>query len=212
MSAGTGDGPDAAHPPVEAEGLHEGLAWSGGILEDADAEGGRFVDCGLSSLVLAGGSFKRTSWRGGRWSAVRLLGVGLARSQWLDVDLQGCALSGAELFGAQLRRVRFTGGLLDTVNLRGAVLTDVVFEDCALRDVDLGGARLTRVRLPGCRTERLDLTKAVLMDVDLRRAEIGIARGFDRLGGAVVDTGQLLDLAPALAAHLGIDVRAPGDD
>jgi uncharacterized protein YjbI with pentapeptide repeats len=107
--------------------------------------------------------------------------------------------------------VRFTGGLLDVVNLRGAVLEDVVFEDCRLREVDLGGARLTRVSFPGCRLERLDLTKATLSAVDLRGAELDVARGLDRLGGAILDIGQVLDLAPALAAQLGIDVRRPDD-
>jgi uncharacterized protein YjbI with pentapeptide repeats len=99
--------------------------------------------------------------------------------------------------------------MFDAVNLRGAALEDVVFEDCVLRDVDLAGARLTRVSLVGCRTERLDLTKATLAEVDLRGAEVGIARGLDRLGGAILDIGQVLELAPTLAAHLGIDVRYP---
>jgi hypothetical protein len=49
--------------------------------------------------------------------------------------------------------------------------------------------------------------KATLTEVDLRGAEVDIARGFDRLAGAVVDVGQLMTLAPALAAHLGLDVR-----
>jgi len=96
------------------------------------------------------------------------------------------------------------------LNLRGAVLTDVVFDGVVLRDVDLGAAKLTRVRFPGCRFERLDLTKAVLSGVDLRGATLDITRGVDRLGGAILDVGQLLDLAPALAGHLGIDVRPIG--
>ncbi len=99
--------------------------------------------------------------------------------------------------------------MLDAVNLRGAVLEDVTFEDCVLRDVDLGGARLSRVRFAGCRIERLDLSSATLSRVDLRGAQFTLARGYDRLGGAILDIGQVLELAPALAAQLGIDVRHP---
>ncbi|MEY7980220.1 pentapeptide repeat-containing protein, partial [Streptomyces pilosus] len=44
--------------------------------------------------------------------------------------------------------------------------------------------------------------------VDLRgAAALEIARGVDRLSGAVVSTAQLLDLAPVLAAELGIRVE-----
>ena len=97
--------------------------------------------------------------------------------------------------------------MLDAVNLRGATLQDVAFESCALRDLDLGSATLTRLRLPACHVERLDLTNATLADVDLRGAELDISRGIDRLSGAVVDTGQLMTLAPTMAAHLGLEVR-----
>lgn len=46
------------------------------------------------------------------------------------------------------------------------------------------------------------------MDVDLRAAaELDIARGVDRLAGAVISTAQLLDLAPVLAAALGVRVE-----
>jgi uncharacterized protein YjbI with pentapeptide repeats len=117
-----------------------------------------------------------------------------------------------DLSGSYLKQVTVRGAGWDSVNLRGARLERVVFEDCRLRDLDLGTARLSQVRFPGCRFERLDLTKAELSKVDLRGAQLSIERGYDRLGGAVIDPGQLSDLAPALAAHLGLTVRWPNDD
>jgi hypothetical protein len=46
-----------------------------------------------------------------------------------------------------------------------------------------------------------------MKDVDLRGAvSLEIARGVERLSGAVISTGQLLDLAPVLAGALGIRV------
>ncbi|HLK41714.1 MAG TPA: pentapeptide repeat-containing protein, partial [Thermoleophilia bacterium] len=38
-------------------------------------------------------------------------------------------------------------------------------------------------------------------------AQLEISGGFDGLRGAVIDSGQLVDLAPALAAALGITVK-----
>jgi uncharacterized protein YjbI with pentapeptide repeats len=199
----------ADQPVITPDVAHEGVTWSGGVLDDVDAEDATFVDCAFTGLTVAGGRWERSAWRSSELAGVRFAGVRLARSRWLDVRLQGCALSGSELIGAHLRKVRFSGGVLDVVNLRGATLEDVAFEDCRLREVDLGGARLTGVTFPGCRIERLDLTKATLARVDLRRTELDVARGLDRLGGAILDVGQVLDLAPALAAQLGIDVRHP---
>ena len=47
---------------------------------------------------------------------------------------------------------------------------------------------------------------ATLTDVDLRGSRIGIARGWDRLRGATIDHGQLIELAPDLAAQWGLTV------
>ena len=190
------------------EAFHEGADL--GALEVPDggvsAAGATFLDCRLSSAVLADADLARTSWRGGALAGVRFVAGRLTRSSWRDTVLDDCALAGCELYGAVLRGVTIRRGALDAVNLRGATLQDVLVEDTVLRDVDLGGATLTRVRFPGCRIERLDLTKATLAEVDLRGAEVDIARGFDRLAGTVVDVGQLMALAPALAAHLGLEV------
>jgi len=180
----------------------EGFAWDG-----VEAPGVRLIECGLRSGTITGGDLGASVWRGTRLEAVRLVGVALARSQWTDVELSGCALSGCELYGSRLSRVRFADCVLDSVNLRGALLHEVTFADCQVRDLDVGSAQLGDVRWSGSRVQRLDLSQATLSRVDLRGADVDIARGLDRLQGAIVDHGQLYDLAPALAAHLGLTVR-----
>lgn len=48
-----------------------------------------------------------------------------------------------------------------------------------------------------------------MTDVDLREASVlEIARGVEALAGAVISPAQLFDLAPALAAQLGVRVVA----
>lgn len=180
-------------------------------VEDPRLEGCRFVDCTFRSVALGPGRGDRSSWRGGSLTGVRFTGTALPRSTWLDVTLRSSALAGCELYGSTLRRVRLEGCLLDSVNLRDATLRDVVLDDCTVRHLDLGSARLTDVTFRDCTIERLDLTAAGLSRVDLRGSRLDLARGFDRLTGVTVDPGQLLDLAPGMAAHLGLTVRALPD-
>ena len=194
------------------DGDYEQIEQTGLELTDVTAPGARFLDCRLSASVISGGDLEGSTWRGGGLEQVRFVGTQMARSVWHGLDLEGCALSGVELFGSRLRKVVFRGGMLQGVNLRQSRLEDVVFEDCVLRDVDLGAASLQRVSFPGCRIERIDLTGMTARQVDLRGARIGISRGWDRLKGVVIDHGQLMDLAPELAAQLGLEVRAVGDD
>jgi len=198
---------DPSPDPFRAGALVEQETFEQLTLQDPQLEGCRFVDCTFRTLTLGGGRGDRSSWRGGGLTGVRLTGTALPRSTWLDVTLRSSAFSGCEMYGAQLRRVRLEGCLLDSVNLRDAVLRDVVLDDCTVRHLDLGSARLTDVTFRDCTIERLDLTAATLSRVDLRGSRLDIARGFDRLAGVTVDPGQVLDLAPALAVHLGMTVR-----
>jgi uncharacterized protein YjbI with pentapeptide repeats len=189
------------------DGIYERAEASGLELAEVAAAGARFLDCRLSSSLVDGGDLEAATWRGGGLRQVRFMGVRMPRSTWHGVELTDCSLAGVDLSLARLTRVTVTGGVLQAVNLRRARLEDVVFEDCVLRDVDLGSATLRRVRFPGCRIERIDLTAMTARETDLRGARLDIARGVDRLRGTVIDHGQLIDLAPTLAAHLGLEVR-----
>ncbi len=130
----------------------------------------------------------------------------LAETGWQDVTLTGCALAGVQAFSASMRRVTFRNCKLDSVNLRSAALTDVTFEDCLLPDADFGGATLLRVSFGGCTLARADFAKVRCTEVDLRGAALGITAGYESLRGATIDSGQLIELAPLLARHLGIVV------
>jgi hypothetical protein len=64
------------------------------------------------------------------------------------------------------------------------------------------------VTFPGSRLEGARFGRATLKKADFRGAvAIDLADGHESLSGAVVDTGQLLELAPALAHALGITVK-----
>ena len=96
------------------------------------------------------------------------------------------------------------------MNLRGATLEEVTFEDCRLREVDLGGARLTGVsvrRLPdrAARPHRPTLDRGR----PARRQPSTSPAAWTGSAAPILDVGQVLDLAPALAVQLGVDVRQP---
>ncbi|CAM5340153.1 pentapeptide repeat-containing protein [Streptomyces californicus] len=100
------------------------------------------------------------------------------------------------------------GGKIDYLNVRKARLEDVVFEGCVLSEPDFGDAHLVRVEFRDCVLKRADLSGVRLESVDLRAvAELDIARGVDRLAGAVISPPQLMELAPAFAAQIGVRVE-----
>ncbi|MGB7980716.1 MAG: hypothetical protein WCF36_07970 [Candidatus Nanopelagicales bacterium] len=130
--------------------------------------------------------------------------------QWRTVEIVGGRLPALDLAGATWDAVGVTGARLGYVNLRDATLTDVAFTDCRIETLDLGAATAVRVSLRDCTVDELIVTRATLRDVDLRAARIELVEGVAHLTGATVSADQLLELAPALAAALGIAV-APDD-
>lgn len=193
---------------LELEGHYDYLHADGTVWDAAtDAEHARFSQVLFSRVTLDGGKWAKATLSDVRFQDCRLLAVELSGSQWRDAEIVGGLASGLQWHGVELRRVAFDQVKLDTVNFRNAKLADVVFTDCLLREADFAGAALTRVSFPGCTFERADFSRAKLAQVDLRGARLDVARGLDSLRGATIDTGQLLDLAPAFAVHLGITVR-----
>ncbi|MEU0738167.1 pentapeptide repeat-containing protein [Streptomyces sp. NPDC006134] len=99
------------------------------------------------------------------------------------------------------------------VDLAGQDGAGARFLDCALVGCVLDGTVLPRARLldtvlTGARGVGTGLAEATLRDVDLRRvAALEVARGVDRLAGAVISPAQLMGLAPVPAAELGIRVE-----
>lgn len=128
------------------------------------------------------------------------------RSVWRDVSIEHSRIGSGELYDAELNTVLIGQSKVGFLNLRGSVLRDVVFEDCILDELDLSEASTARLAFPGCTITMLDVSRARLENVDLRGARIDGIRGIDSLHGATVDSAQLMDLAPLLAAYLGIRI------
>lgn len=182
----------------------------GVTFEDADADGVRAFESAFTSVVFAAGRMRQSRLNDVWLHTVRWVATDLAETEWMDVETHAGSLAGLEMFSAKMRRVTFYNCKLDSVNLRAVNLRDVSFVDCTLRDVDFGGATFSNVTFPGSKLESVHFTKARMKDVDLRQTlELGITEGFDSLGGATINSVQMMDLAPSLCQVLNIKVKAP---
>jgi uncharacterized protein YjbI with pentapeptide repeats len=72
---------------------------------------------------------------------------------------------------------------------------------------DFAAATLTDVTFDGCDLRAAELSQVSCTRVDLRGARIEDVRGANALAGATVSPEQLVPLAPALAAAIGLTVR-----
>ncbi|MEU0336578.1 pentapeptide repeat-containing protein [Streptomyces sp. NPDC006193] len=197
-----------AERELEPDGDYDGLEFRERDLAGQDGAGARFMDCALTGCAVDETALGRARVLDSVLTGLRGVGTELAGSTFRDVELVDPRLGGTQMHGAVLERVVVRGGKIDYLNLRGARLRDVVFESCVLVEPDFAGASLERVEFADCALRGADFGRATLRDVDMRgAAPLEIARGLDRLSGAVVTTGQLLDLAPVLAAELGLRVE-----
>ncbi|MFD9379723.1 pentapeptide repeat-containing protein [Streptomyces sp. NPDC059999] len=192
---------------LEPDGDYDGLEFADLDLVGQEGVGARFMDCALRRCALDETGLTKARFLDSVLEGVRGVGTDLSGASLRDVELVEARLGGIQLHGAVLERVVVRGGKIDYLNLRGARLKDVVFEGCVLVEPDFGGAVLERVEFRDVTLRGADFSGARMTDVDLREAaELGIARGVEALSGAVISPSQLFDLAPALAAQLGLRV------
>ncbi|WP_151483640.1 pentapeptide repeat-containing protein [Streptomyces albicerus] len=197
---------------LEPDGDYDGLQFSDVDFVGQDGGGARFMDCALTGCAVDETRLHRARVLDSVLTGIRGVGTDLGSATLRDVELVDARLGGVQVHGAVLERVVVRGGKIDYLNLREARLRDVVFEGCVLVEPDFGGARLERVEFVDCVLKRADFSGVSLVDVDLRRAaEVDIARGVDRLSGAVISPTQLLDLAGVFAAEMGVRVVGLGE-
>ncbi len=174
---------------------------------DRDLHGLTLLDCTLQGAELDGANLKGARIHDTELAEISEPSLAAPESSWCTASVRDSRIGAAVLHGGDWRSVLVTGCKIDFLNLRDTTLQDVVFENCSFRDVDLVNARATRVAFRDCRAETLDVRFAQFDAVDLRGLEFTRVDGLAALRGTVLDEQQLMALAPALARHLGIDVR-----
>ncbi len=187
-------------------------------LDDLDFSGVDFGDRELLDVILSGCDLTGAVVAQANLRAVELLNSRAAElnaptlravdSVWRRSELSRSRIGAGELYGSSWEESAVTGCKFGYLNLRGARLADVSFTGCSFEDLDLVDATLERVAFTDCTVGTLTLRGATLSHVDLRGLRIDAIDGVAGLTGAAISQEQLLDLAPALAAHLGLAVDA----
>ena len=172
-----------------------------------DAPDARFLECRLQRCGLDGTSLRRARIAESLLSDVHGATVDFADSTWRDSQIRGGRLGAVTLVGATWTGIRIRGSHLGFLNLSGAHLQDVTFEGCEIGSLDVRGAELQSVAFEDCRVDELDVAGATLSKVDLSGARLRTLVGVESLRGAIISHEQLMDLAPLLAAQVGLEVR-----
>jgi uncharacterized protein YjbI with pentapeptide repeats len=191
-----------AGPALEDGGDYEAVDFAGLDLAGASATGATFLGCRLEQCGIDGIRLDRARFAECRIADLRSTTVNAPDSTWRDSLLADARIGALLASGSTWNLVRLRGVKANLVDLRGARLVDMVLEDCAIGELDLGDAEARSVRIE--RSTIDDLSR--LHDVDISGARLEVVRGIAGLRGAIIEPGQLLDLAPLLAAHLGIAI------
>ena len=154
---------------------------------DTDLAAARLVDCRLERL-----------------SATYLHSP---RSTWRTVELVDSRIGAWELYDADVESLLIEDCRLGFTNLAGTTVRDLLIRATRIDELDLSGIDAQRVRFEDCRVGTLRLRGGSLSDVDLRGLEMRTVSGVGSLAGATVSSGQLSELAPLLAQHLGLRVQ-----
>ncbi len=172
-----------------------------------DAGDARFLECRFHHC-----NFDRLSMRRSRLvesSIAEAHGASFdcTNSSWRDSEMTGGRLGAMTLPGATLASVRFRGVKFGFLDLAGSHLDDIVLESCEIDSLDARSAQMRSVGFVDCIVHELNVSEATLSKVDLSGARLQRLVGVGSLRGAIVSHDQLLDLAPLLAAQLGLEVR-----
>lgn len=192
---------------LEPGGDYDGLTIAEVPAGARDATGARLLDCTFEATVLDGARFEHARLVDTAWHAVRADSLHASSATWQDGTWDGVRLGAVQSPGARWTRVRVVGGKIDYLNLRDATLDDVVLDGVVVDELDLARVRARRLVLHDCRVRRLDVTGATLADADLRGIrDLERLDGVAGLAGATISAEQLVELAGALAEHVGLRV------
>lgn len=192
---------------LEADGDHVAIDFVDLDFAGADAPDARFLECRLLRCGLDGASLRRSRIAECLLSDVHATTVDFADSTWRDSRMAGGRLGAVTMVGATWTGVRVRGSHFGFLNVAGAHLQDVLFEGCEIGSLDARGAELQSVVFVDCRVDELNVAGATLSKVDLSGATLRTLVGVESLRGAIISHEQLVDLAPLLAAQVGLEVH-----
>jgi len=135
-----------------------------------------------------------------------LSGSDFDESSFTRVVFHECRLSGAVFTRCSFRDVLFSGCRLNQANFAMSETSTVMFEDTDLRESDFYAANLSGTRFFDCNLGGAQFSKTTMAGVRFHGSTLTDLKGGQALAGAVIESSQVLPVALALLADLGIGV------
>jgi uncharacterized protein YjbI with pentapeptide repeats len=170
----------------------------------ARAGGFGFLECSLVDVCVDDAHLESSRWSECEWDRVHGVGISLHGASLVETTLDGCRLGAVSAWSSTWRDVTVQGGKIDFLNLRGARLKDVTFLDCVVVELDLQEATVDGLTFEGCTLVEPSFGRGSYKRLDLSGATLRAPHGLAGLKGATLSRPQVIDLADALAAELGI--------
>ena len=161
----------------------------------------------LTSVNLAQAKLEKTAFLDVVIEGSSLVATNFTDSGWRSMQIIDSRCSGAQFQMRAIENAMFKGCKLDLANFRFAKLKNVIFRDCLISDTDFYNAELTNVHFDKCNIEKIELSGTKNKNLDLRSSQLGSIHGSGSLKGAIIDSMQLMQLAPYLAQEIGLTIK-----
>ena len=159
------------------------------------------ITADANSIDLTGATILDVAATDLRAASITLRNAGIRRLRISGGRIGTLDLSGTRIDELEIRDVR-----IDYLTLGGAKATDILITDTTIRTLDLPQAEISRMAFSGCRSEEVDPRGLRAKDVDLRGLDADVFVDATSLRGTTLTTYQIQQLAPAIAAGLGIRI------
>jgi uncharacterized protein YjbI with pentapeptide repeats len=176
-------------------------------LYEVNAKGIRFSEVKAERVKFGGAKFEKSDFMDVLATACDFTATDCSESSWRRVHIKNSRCSGILLQNGGLEDITFEGCKLDLANFRYTKLKNVRFIDCVLENVDFYEATLKNITFEGCELTNAEFSQAKLMSVDLRSSTFESIKGINSMKGAIIDSAQLVYLAPIIATQLGFIVK-----
>ena len=199
-------------PALSAE-LTGRAEWDGRWLDDADLSGlnaarVHLIECAITrchadTLELAG--LAATEVFVGALAA----GTWLVRdSEWRDATWADIRVGALMADNSSMTDVAIRGSKIDLLSLRGAKVRRLTLTDCRIGILDISTAVVNELAVEGGFVGELLTDDAHITAADVSATDLRSVGHPGSLRGLVVSREQMIDMADAFAAHLGIVVHA----
>lgn len=188
-----------------------------GELENARLQNEEAINCNVAALDLSSVVIEKVQFTGAHFSRVTIRDVRAIHADFSSVHMDNgmivraefinCRMTGVDFSRTSVHDVVFRGCKLDMANFRFSDLRRVEFIDCTLTEADFMNAKLSNVEFQTSLLEKTVFSQVICKQVDLRSSQLVEIMGWKSLKGAVIDSAQLMAVAPYLAQEVGINVR-----